>query len=376
METLSFATTDTLLRLGVALALGLLIGLERGWERRDIAEGARVAGIRTFGIIGLLGGTAATLSEGSGALVLAAAVISLGLLLAVSYWHQTARHGQMGVTTLVAALLTFVFGAMAGQGFLLPAAVASVAVALLLSVKSELHGLLARIDRRELFATLRLLLISVVLLPILPNRGFGPLEALNPYQLWLMVVLIAGVSYVGYVSVMLVGDRRGILAAALLGGLVSSTAVAINLGRLAREHPQGRELFAAGIIGASTMMFPRVLIVAAVFAPVVASALFLPLATATVVGGALGDHRCGCHRAVFLDHVEVRRRAGSRGRRRRAGGRAGQHAGQAGHGRRQRRALPGAANRGDVDRRAPRCSSRPGAEPLVGIAPHRRQRLP
>ena len=101
-----------------------------------------------------------------------------------------------------------------------------------------------------------------------------------------MVVLIAGVSYVGYVSVMLVGDRRGILAAALLGGLVSSTAVAINLGRLAREYPQGRDLFAAGIIGASTMMFPRVLVVSAAFAPVVASALLVPLATATVVGAA------------------------------------------------------------------------------------------
>lgn len=286
MEALTFATLDTLPRLGVALALGLLIGLERGWERRDTPEGARVAGIRTFGIIGLLGGTAATLAEIFGAVVMAAALVSLGLLMAVSYWRQTAHHGHMGVTTLVAALLAFLLGAMAGQGLLLPAAVASIVVALLLSVKAELHGLLARIDKRELFATLRLLLISVVLLPILPNRGFGPLQALNPYQLWLMVVLIAGVSYVGYVSVMLIGDRRGILAAALLGGMASSTAVAINLGRLAREHPEGRDLFAAGIIGASTVMFPRVLAIAAVFAPLVASSLLLPLAAATVVGAA------------------------------------------------------------------------------------------
>ena len=286
MDFLSFAPADTLARLGVALAVGLLIGLERGWEGRDIAEGARVAGIRTFGVIGLLGGATAVLVDQLGALFVAASLGSLGLLAAVSYWRNTARQDNLGITTPVAALLTFALGAMAGSGLLLPAAAATVVVALLLSVKTELHDLLNRVDRRELIATLRLLLISVVVLPSLPNQGFGPLQALNPYQLWLMVVVIAGVSYVGYLAVALVGDRRGVLVAALLGGVVSSTAVAINLGRLAREHPEGFNLFAAGIIGASTVMFPRVLVVAAVFAPVVSWALLWPLLAATVVGAA------------------------------------------------------------------------------------------
>ena len=287
MDPLSFAPADTLARLGVALAVGLLIGLERGWEGRDIAEGARVAGIRTFGVIGLLGGGAAVLVDELGALFVAASLASLGLLATVSYWRNAARQDNLGITTPVAALLTFALGAMAGSGLLLPAAAATVVVALLLSVKTELHELLNRVDRRELIATLRLLLISVVVLPILPNQGFGPLQALNPYQLWLMVVVIAGVSYVGYLAVVLVGDRRGILAAALLGGVVSSTAVAINLGRLAREHPEGLNLFAAGIVGASTVMFPRVLVIAAVFAPVVAWALLWPLVAATVLGAAV-----------------------------------------------------------------------------------------
>ncbi len=305
MDSLSFAPLDILPRLGVALALGLLIGLERGWEERDAGEGVRVAGIRTFGIIGLLGATAAVLADDLGALFVSAALASLGLLTAVAYWRQSDRQDDLGITTLVAALLTFGLGAMAGRGLILPAAAATVVVALLLSVKLELHGLLARIDRRELVATLRLLLISVVVLPVLPNQGFGPLQALNPFQLWLMVVVIAGVSYVGYVAVSLVGDRRGILAAALLGGLVSSTAVAINLGRLAREHPEGRNLFAAGIIGASSVMFPRVLVIATVFAPAVASALLWPLMAATVVGAAICAwcvHRAGTVDAAGVDH--------------------------------------------------------------------------
>jgi len=113
-------------------------------------------------------------------------------------------------------------------------------------------------------------LISVVILPVLPDQGYGPWSALNPFRIWLMVVLIAGISYVGYIAVRLMGDRRGVLVTALFGGMVSSTAVAINLSRLAKGRKRGRDLLCGGIIGASAIMFPRMLVVAAVVSPTLA----------------------------------------------------------------------------------------------------------
>jgi uncharacterized membrane protein (DUF4010 family) len=151
-------------------------------------------------------------------------------------------------------------------------------------MKPELHGLLERIDRAELIATLRLLLISVVLLPILPDQGYGPWQALNPYRIWWMVVLIAGVSYVGYIAIKWIGRSRGLMVTSLFGGLVSSTAVAISFARRVRRRPGEQDICAAGIVAASSIMFPRMLVVLAVIAPSMALALATPLLTAGVCG--------------------------------------------------------------------------------------------
>ncbi len=220
-------------RLAVALALGLLIGLERGWERRDAPEGARTAGFRTFGLIGLLGG-------------------------------------------------------IAGAGELTVAAASAVVVTILLGFKPELHELLRRIDRTELEATLRLLLISVVVLPILPNRTFGPWQALNPYRIWWMVVLVAGISYLGYLANRLIGLRAGVIATALFGGMTSSTAVTVTLSRKEHENPAARNLFVAGIIAASGIMFPRMLAIVAIVASDLAIPLAPPLIIAALVAFCLG----------------------------------------------------------------------------------------
>lgn len=284
MDDLSYELLEPLLRLGLALALGLLIGLERGWEVRGAEEGKRIAGIRTFGVIGLLGAAIAGLTDIFGGLILGAAFLTLGALLIAAYLRQAKVSEDVGITTLAAALMTFSLGALAGLGFLTEASIAAVVLTLLLGAKTELHRFLARIERQELFATIRLLLISVVVLPILPDAGYGPWGVLNPFKLWLMVVLIAGISYVGYVSVMMIGDRKGILVTALLGGLVSSTAVSLNLGRLGKEQPDRHHLLAAGIVGASTMMFPRMLIVSSLISPSLGWSLLAPLAAATAAG--------------------------------------------------------------------------------------------
>ena len=271
-------------RLGVALALGLLVGVERGWETRRRAEGRRVAGFRTFGLIGLLGGLWALIAAETGVLVLAVAFAALAAVLIVSQIQFLRKDGDVGATTMVAALVTFALGALAGYGEMTLAAAGAVVVTLLLGVKPQLHGLVERLERDELMAVIKLLLMSVVLLPVLPDRGYGPWQALNPYRIWWMVVLIAGINFTGYMAIKLAGARRGVLLTGLFGGLASSTATTIGLARLAKGTTTLKRLAAAGIIVAATTMLPRMLLVAAVVAPPLALRLAGPLLLGTLTG--------------------------------------------------------------------------------------------
>lgn len=269
-------------RLAVALAIGLLIGLERGWKTRGMEEGQRVAGVRTFGVIGLLGGLSAVLTLLTGPVTLAAALIGAGGLLGINHWYTLQRGEDVGSTTVVAALATYALGALAGFGALSVAGSAAVVLTLLLGAKAPLHGFVARLEEKELMAAIQLLVISVVLLPILPNAGYGPYGALNPYRIWWMVVLIAGLSFLGYVAVRIAGARRGVLLTGLLGGLASSTVTAVNLARLSRASADAaaHPLLAAGAVAAVATMYPRVLVIVAVAAPALVARLALPLGLA------------------------------------------------------------------------------------------------
>ncbi len=269
-------------RLGVALALGLLIGMERGWQLRELPEGQRVAGFRTFGLIGLLGGVTILLAEQSQGLFLSAVVIVLGAAVVLGYWRESAPGEDISVTSTIAALLTFGLGALAGSGQLTVAASTAVVVTMVLGFKPELHHLLQRIERQELLDTLRLLLISVVLLPVLPDRGFGPWLVFNPYRLWWMVVLVAGISYAGYFGIKLLGRKRGVLATGLLGGLVSSTAVAVSMARRGKDEPEMQDLLAAGVVTAAATMFPRMLVIVFAISPILAAHLLWPLLSASL----------------------------------------------------------------------------------------------
>ncbi len=275
---------DVLLRLGVALAIGLLMGVERGWERRDRPEGSRVAGFRTFGLISLLGGIAAYLGGESHILLLTAVALALGGALVAGYWRESAREADVSATTTIAAFIAYGLGALAGRGQLTAAAATAVVVTLLLGFKLELHQLLLRIDRTELLATLRLLLISIVLLPVLPDKGLGPWATLNPYRIWWMVVLVAGISYVGYFANRLFGKERGIMLTGFFGGLASSTAVALEFARREARQPRELDLIGAGIVTASAIMFPRILLILAGVESNLLPVLARPLCTAGLAG--------------------------------------------------------------------------------------------
>lgn len=266
-----------------ALAVGLVVGLERGWREREMAEGSRVAGLRTFALIGLLGGVAALLRGPFGAWPLAAGLISLGWLATVSYSAWVRSSSQLSATTTVAMLLTFLLGALAASGTPVVAVGLAVVVAVLLDLKSTLHRWLRRIEQRELTAALQMGVISVVVLPLLPDRGYGPYEALNPYRLWWAVVLVSGLSLGGHVAMRATGSQRGLLWTGLLGGLASSTAATLTLARQVRNDPTLRPAAAAGIAGSCGVMFLRMTLIALTLQPALGQALAAPLVAAGLV---------------------------------------------------------------------------------------------
>lgn len=275
--------------LGIALAIGLLVGTERGWHERDVAEGRRVAGIRTFGLTGLLGGligvVALKLTVGFAGFAFA----GFAALVVAGHWISSRNdESQLGITTEVALLVTLSLGLLSTLGFPLIAAASAVVATILLGLKPILHGWLTQLTERELHAALKLLLISVVLLPLLPDQGLGPWDAFNPYHAWWMVVLVSGLSFIGYFAIKLAGAQRGIMVTSLLGGLVSSTAVTLNLARYASDGRYPPRLLAAGVLAACSIMFPRVLIETSVVNADLVPLLLPPLLVMTIVtlGGA------------------------------------------------------------------------------------------
>lgn len=252
------------LALFVSLGIGLLVGLERGWEQRSAEEGERVAGIRTFALVGLFGGVAGLLGDSLGAAAVAAGFVAITALVVAAYALTSWRQSSYGITTAVAALGTFGLGAVAAAGYPQGAAAAAVFMALLLGLKPEMHEWLRRLRRDELVSALQLLLISVVVLPLLPDRGLGPWEAFNPYRLWWLVVLVAGLSFCGHFAIRLLGEQRGVLLTGAVGGLASSTALTVQFARRGRLQAGLQPLLAVGIVLASATVPARMLVEVAV----------------------------------------------------------------------------------------------------------------
>lgn len=271
------------LKLATSLAIGLILGLERGWASRDSHQGLRIAGIRSFGFVGLFGCIAALLAEQLGANVITVTFLGVALIVGISYGLSVQTSQDYGITTELTLLITFMLGVMVEKGFAAEAMAIAVVMAALLGFKKELHRSLAHLDRRELLATLQLLLIAMVALPLLPDRALGPWEALNPRSIGLLVVLIAGTSYVGYFAMRLLGPRVGLLATAVLGALVSSTAVTVSFARMARRGQGNLALLGAGISLASGTMALRILAEVSIVNSALLPTLVPPLATMAIV---------------------------------------------------------------------------------------------
>jgi uncharacterized membrane protein (DUF4010 family) len=254
---------DLAIRFGAALGLGLLLGLER--ERKRDAE-LLFGGIRTFALIALLGALGAFMERelNQGWLILTA-FVALSALVIVSY-ATTAARGELGITTEVTALLAFIVGALCSWEQVGVASVATVVCLLLLTLKDFLHGLARRVELPDVEATLQFAVISVIILPLLPNETFGPapVDVINPYKIWLMVVLIAGLNFLGYLLVKVLGGEHGIVLTGILGGLVSSTAVTLSFSQRSRREPAMSTAFVLAIVVAWTIMFIRVVVMVGV----------------------------------------------------------------------------------------------------------------
>ncbi len=274
---------ESLYYLLVALAIGLMIGIERGWQERDSQEGQRIAGLRTYGLIGLLGGVFGLLAEKFGPLVLGLGFVALSLVVGTIFVIKQRAEGEWGITSLIAALLVFVLGALATSGAVTQASAAAVVTVLLLSYKPQLHGLLSQLRLDELHAGIKLLLISVVMLPVLPDQGYGPWEALNPYRIWMMVVVIATISFVGYFAIRIGGAHRGILFTGLFGGLASSTAVTLHLSKLGKQNKEVVPVASSGILIACGTAYVRILIVVGVLSPSLLQNVWPPIVLMAVV---------------------------------------------------------------------------------------------
>lgn len=269
-----------------ALAIGLLIGIERGWSGRQEEEGARIAGLRTFSLIGLLGGVAAEVSKELGEWIIVAFIVAITALIIVGHIFETRKSGDIGTTTAFSMMLTFLLAVWAVLGFYVYALGVSVVVVALLGMKPVLHKWLRNIETEEVYAGIKLLIISVILLPLLPDKGYGPWESLNPYWIWWMVVLICGISFVGYFAIKYIGNRMGTLVTSITGGLASSTAVTLSLANFARQY-KIKNLFTGGVMIASSIMFIRVIVEVAVVNASLLHPLWIPilLMFLSVLGG-------------------------------------------------------------------------------------------
>ena len=255
MGTSALADPSLLIRFALAFGLGMLIGLQREWSS------TRMAGIRTFPIVALVGAVAASLVESAGGWTLAAGLLAMTAVTVLGNWLKLKQGSAApGLTTEVTMLLAYLLGAIVVLGDPVHAVVLTGAVAVLLQLKGPLHAAVGRLGDHDVKAITQFVLISLVILPLLPSRDFGPYSVLNPREIWWMVVLIVGIGLAGYLAYKFFGEKAGTLLGGLLGGLVSSTATSVSYARRSREQPALSGMAAVVVILASTVVFARVLI--------------------------------------------------------------------------------------------------------------------
>lgn len=266
MQALDTGFTTQIIGLGIALAIGFIIGLEREWAEN------KPVGVRSFALIGAFGGVSALMLSETGGWPIAAGLLVLGMIVVM---HLRNRQLE-GITTLVAAFVVYLLGAAAVAGYWLPAIVLGGAITVLLHWKKPLHRWVDKLGERDFEIIVRFVLIALVILPVLPNKNFGPYDVFNPFTAWLLVVLIVAINLVGFITFRLVGTRAGGWLAGLVGGLVSSTATTISYAGMSKRRRDLAPVAALVILVASAVVYGRVLLELAVVAPGLVQTMLWP----------------------------------------------------------------------------------------------------
>ena len=270
-----------LIRALIALGLGFIIGLEREHSSKEHKE--IFAGIRTFPIIALLGMLSAFLSDEVNSGILIITLSGVIILTALNYFIM-AKKGAVGGTTEVAIILTFLIGALVFYDFLLISTMMAVFLTIILSLKLEMRQFVGKLSEEDIHAFLKFLILTAIILPVLPNEYVDPYEVINPRDIWFIVVLITGLSFVGYILMKLIGEKLGILMTGILGGLISSTAVTWDFSRKSKAHKNLIPIYATGIVAASSIMFFRMLVLLAIVETQLAIRLAIPLGLLGLAG--------------------------------------------------------------------------------------------
>ena len=294
-------TTSQLFSLLIATLGGTAVGLERQWSGHAEGPTARFAGIRTFTMLGAVGGLSGWLW--SAGVTTPAAILLAGAVTIVAAGYVAGSRHDVDGTTEVAALMVLATGLLAGLGSVRLASGIVALVTLLLVEKSRLHALVQRIDDVGLRSGVRFAVMALVVLPLLPEGPDGPLGGVRPRELWALVLFFSGLSFAGYLTRRLVGPNRGYLATGLLGGLVSSTNVTFSFARLSRAHPATDRALAYGAVAGNAILYPRVLIATAILNPAVVSSLIVYLAPPALIAAFIAA--VGVRRSPERDPAEV-----------------------------------------------------------------------
>jgi uncharacterized membrane protein (DUF4010 family) len=279
---------DLISKLGLALAIGFIVGLERGWRERDEPAGSRTAGVRTFTLVGLLGGAVAAISAAlESGFIFGLAFLGFALVFGWFKWQEAKHDKDFSATSVVAALGVFALGGLAVAGDYQAAAAGGVALAAVLAAREALHGLLRRISWLELRSALLLAGMTAIGLSIIPNRTIDSWGGVNPWEIWFFTVLTAAISYAGYVAVRVFGPGKGILISGLAGAVVSSTAVTVAFARRAKSGEAVAPL-SGGAMLAAMISVVRVVVIVTIVKPELGAILAIPALAAAIVFAAFG----------------------------------------------------------------------------------------
>lgn len=283
---------DLLVNLLVSGSLGALIGLERQWERQVGHPERRVAaGVRTFALWAILGAVCAYLSKHGQTELFVAGLLAMAAWLGIYFYFQSREKSGAGFTTVATGLLTYLLGGLVVAGEARTALVLTVATLLLLAGKPSLHNISKNFTPEDARMALQFLAVTGAVLPLVPDRNFGPMGAFNPRSIWLMVVIVSGLGFAGYVAVRWFGSTRGIALTGLAGGLASSTATTLGMSKMSRERPELAEDCTLALIIACTIMLWRVEVLVLAISPPLAQALFIDFFLMSLPGAVFAGWR-------------------------------------------------------------------------------------